>query len=46
MTAQWKRYRDIAEKLQKALDVYNETDEQAGKDVKKSGGDDGGGLFN
>ncbi|MCR3722408.1 MULTISPECIES: hypothetical protein [Prauserella salsuginis group] len=42
----WKRYRDIADKLQKALDVYNETDEQAGKDVKKSGGDDGGGLFN
>lgn len=43
--AQWKQYRDIAEKLQRALDVYNETDEQAGKDVKKSGGD-GGGLFN
>lgn len=36
--AQWQRYTDIAEKLQKALDVYNETDEQAGKDAKKSGG--------
>ncbi|MBB3049265.1 hypothetical protein FHS23_000260 [Prauserella isguenensis] len=38
VAAQWRRYRDIAEKLQKALDVYNETDEQAGKDAKKSGG--------
>ncbi|MBB3662262.1 hypothetical protein FB384_001166 [Prauserella sediminis] len=38
MKAQWQRYRDIAEKLQKALDVYNEVDEQAGKDAKKSGG--------
>ena len=36
--AQWQRYVDIAEKLQKALDVYNETDEQAGKDAKKAGG--------
>ncbi|MCP2256293.1 hypothetical protein LY13_005083 [Prauserella aidingensis] len=38
MEAQWKRYLDIAEKLQKALDVYHEVDEQAGKDAKKSGG--------
>ncbi|GAA1206571.1 hypothetical protein [Prauserella alba] len=37
MKAQWQRYTDIAEKLQKALDVYNEVDEQAGKDAKKSG---------
>ncbi|MCP2252930.1 hypothetical protein LY13_001674 [Prauserella aidingensis] len=38
MKAQWQRYVDIAEKLQKALDVYNEVDEQAGKDAKKAGG--------
>lgn len=36
--AQWKRYVDIAEKLERALDVYKGTDEQAGRDAKKSGG--------
>ncbi|MCR3719975.1 MULTISPECIES: hypothetical protein [Prauserella salsuginis group] len=38
LKAQWQRYTDIAEKLQKALDVYHEVDEQAGKDAKKSSG--------
>ncbi|GAA1251162.1 hypothetical protein GCM10009676_42420 [Prauserella halophila] len=36
--AQWQRYTDIAVKLEKALEIYNETDEQAGKDAKKSSG--------
>ncbi|MCP2237888.1 hypothetical protein [Prauserella halophila] len=32
------RYTDIAVKLEKALEAYYETDEQAGKDAKKSSG--------
>jgi len=34
----YKYHRDLAEKLEKALGVYKGTDEQAGKDVKSSGG--------
>ncbi|TWH20622.1 hypothetical protein [Prauserella rugosa] len=44
--AQWEHARAIAEKLRKALNVYKESDEQAGTDVKNAGGGDGGGLYN
>ncbi|EIE98093.1 type VII secretion target [Saccharomonospora glauca] len=43
---QWEHARAIAKNLRKALNVYKETDEQAGTDVKNAGGGDGGGLFN
>ncbi|KID32139.1 Protein of unknown function (DUF2580) [Prauserella sp. Am3] len=42
---QWEHARAIAKNLRKALDVYKETDEQAGADVKNAGGGDGGGMF-
>lgn len=43
--AEWKHARDLAEKLQKALNVYKETDEQAATDTKNAGGGEGGGLL-
>ncbi|GAA1250988.1 hypothetical protein GCM10009676_42200 [Prauserella halophila] len=37
----WKFHHDLAEKLGKALGVYEEAEDQAGKDVKHAGGGDG-----
>ncbi|KID28919.1 hypothetical protein [Prauserella rugosa] len=41
-----KQHRDLADKLRKALDVYQQSDQQAGNDMKKAGGEssDGGYL--
>lgn len=43
--AEWKHARDLAMKLQKALNVYRESDEQAATETKNAGGVEGGGLF-
>ncbi|GAA1241609.1 hypothetical protein GCM10009676_28410 [Prauserella halophila] len=45
--AEVKFYRDFARALGKAIGMYEESDEQAGKDVTKSGGegDSGGGYW-
>ncbi|MCP2254885.1 hypothetical protein LY13_004391 [Prauserella aidingensis] len=37
----WKFHRDLAEKLGRALGVYEEAEDRAGKDVKNAGGRDG-----
>ncbi|KID29111.1 hypothetical protein [Prauserella rugosa] len=41
--AEWLQHRELAEKLAKALDVYKQSDEQAGTDVENAGGDTSGG---
>lgn len=40
---EWQQHRELAEKLSKALDVYKQSDEQAGTDVNNAGGDSSGG---